>query len=154
MLSWFELKVPPPVVALIAAGLMWFLAKDFSLPRYDIPQRAQVCTALVIVGFLVDLAALWRFLKVSTTVNPLRPQNASRLVTSGIYRFSRNPMYVGNFIFLVAWSVWLESPYAFAGLAVYVFYMNRFQIKPEERMLESLFGSEYVSFCEQVRRWI
>jgi len=154
MLSRLERKVPPPVVAIIAAGFMWLLTREVAVSIYEVPNKAVICSVLAATGFLVDFAALWLFMKAKTTVNPIKPNKASTLVTMGIYRYTRNPMYIGNLIFLLAWLVWLGSVYGFIGLILYVVYMNQFQIKPEERVLLSLFGDEYSLFCSRVRRWV
>jgi len=154
MLPSLERKVPPPVVAIIAAGVMWLLASEVVVSSYEVPNKVAICSVLAALGFLVDFAALWLFMKAKTTVNPIKPNKASSLVTGGIYRYTRNPMYIGNFIFLLAWLAWLGSAYGFIGLILYVVYMNQFQIKPEERALLSLFGNEYSLFCSNVRRWV
>lgn len=154
MLSGLERKVPPPVVAIIAAAIMWLLAKEVALSSYEIPYKAVICGLFAALGLLIDFAALWLFIKAKTTFNPITPNRASSLVTTGVYRYTRNPMYIGNFIFLLAWLIWLGSAYSLMGLILYVVYMNQFQIKPEERALLSLFGNEYSLFCSTVRRWV
>ncbi|MEO1889775.1 MAG: isoprenylcysteine carboxylmethyltransferase family protein [Cycloclasticus sp.] len=154
MFSWLELKILPPVVALLAAGLMWLLSNKLGIASFDVPYKTVLCSLLVGLGLVVDFSALWRFRQAKTTVNPVRPKNASALVTSGIYQYTRNPMYVGNFIFLTAYLIWLGSPYNAVCLVLYVLYMNKFQIKPEERVLRNMFGDEYAAFCRNVRRWI
>jgi len=154
MFTSLELKIPPPVVALIAAVLMWILTRKFGFSSFDIAYKFALCGFLVGLGLMIDLAALWRFAQAKTTVNPIKPRNASALVTSGIYQYTRNPMYVGNFMFLSAWLVWLGSPYSAVCIVLYVLYMNKFQIKPEERVLQTLFGEQYAVFCKRVRRWV
>ncbi len=153
-MSSLELKIPPPLVALIAAGFMWLFSRELGLMVYNIPYKEIICGVLVGLGFLVDFAALWRFMQAKTTINPIKPSNASALVTTGIYQYTRNPMYVGNFIFLSAWLLWLGSPFGLVGLVMYVAYMNSFQIQAEERVLTEMFGNEYVVFCKHVRRWL
>jgi protein-S-isoprenylcysteine O-methyltransferase Ste14 len=154
MFSWLELKILPPVVALMAAGLMWLLINKLGVASFDVPYKTAICGLLVGLGLVVDFSALWQFMQAKTTVNPIRPNNASALVTAGIYQYTRNPMYVGNFIFLTAYLIWLASPYNVICLALYVLYMNKFQIQPEERTLKIMFGEEYVGFCSRVRRWV
>jgi len=146
-----ELKIPPPIVALIMAAFMWVSQGAFNV-QFD--NKLYIALSLGTLGLLVDACALWLFLLARTTVNPIKPSNASALVTGGIYQFTRNPMYVGNFIFLTAWLLWLGSPLNAIFLVVYVLYMNRFQISVEERILTEKFGEEYTAFCKRVRRWI
>jgi protein-S-isoprenylcysteine O-methyltransferase Ste14 len=109
------------------------------------------CTARVLV---VRLAGMVAFRRAKTTVNPIKASAASSLVTRGVYEFTRNPMYLGLFLTLVAWAVFLASPLAVLWVAVYVAYINRFQITPEERVLSALFGGAYEAYKARVRRWV
>jgi protein-S-isoprenylcysteine O-methyltransferase Ste14 len=94
------------------------------------------------------------FRRARTTVNPLKPESASSLVASGVYRVSRNPMYVGLCLVLLGWAVMLSNVLAYAIVPVFVLYMNRFQIGPEEAALERVFGADYVAYRARVRRWL
>ena len=84
----------------------------------------------------------------------MKPEGTSSLVTSGIYRFTRNPMYVGLLFVLIAWAVFLSTPWLVIGPFVFVLYMNRFQIEPEERVLFRLFGTAFATYKGAVRRWL
>ena len=106
------------------------------------------------IGVVLDLVALAHFLRAKTTVNPLRPDAASALVIAGVFRFTRNPMYLGMAILLAAWAIYLANIAALAVLPLFVLYMNRFQIAPEERALEARFGAEYSRYRARVRRWL
>jgi len=149
-----ELKIPPPVLALILAALMWLCQDVFEVLNVELGNKLYISLSLGGLGLLVDACALWLFLLARTTVNPIKPNKASALVTGGIYQFTRNPMYVGNFIFLTGWLLWLSSPLNAIFLVVYVLYMNRFQISVEERILNDKFGEEYALYCQKVRRWV
>jgi len=92
--------------------------------------------------------------KADTTLNPIKPDTATALVTSGIYRHTRNPMYLGMAVWLLAWSAWLGTPAGLVGAPLFVLYMNRFQVGPEERALHSLFGAEFDAYRSRVRRWL
>ena len=94
------------------------------------------------------------FRRGKTTVNPMTPEAASTLVTAGVYRWTRNPMYLGFGVALVGWAVWLANGAAFVPLFLYVLYMNRFQIGPEERALEARFGAAFTDYRKRVRRWL
>jgi protein-S-isoprenylcysteine O-methyltransferase Ste14 len=100
------------------------------------------------------LSGFVAFRHAKTTVNPLSPANSSSLVTSGIYRFTRNPMYVGLALVLLAWALFLSSPWSLLGPLVFVLYINRFQIVPEERILSGIFGEAYSAYRTKVRRWL
>ena len=105
-------------------------------------------------GWHSALPALLAFRRARTTVNPLRPERASTLVTTGVYRITRNPMYVGLMLALLAWSVFLASPLSLVGPVVFIAYINRFQIRPEEAVLTAKFGPVYEQYKSTVRRWL
>lgn len=148
-----ELKVPPPVVALVLALLMWLTPAVAGL--VPIPYMARVLGAVVLVcaGLFISIAGVLEFRRVKTTVNPHKASSASSLVIQGVYRYTRNPMYVGFLLTLVAWAVFLANPLAVLWVVVFVLYITRFQIVPEERVLASLFGAEYEAYKRRVRRW-
>ncbi len=110
--------------------------------------------AVLLLGVAVCLAGVLSFRLARTTVNPLRPETATALVDSGIYRHTRNPMYLGFAMILVAWALYLDSPFTLLGVVGFVLYMNRFQIIPEERALQALFGEQFSSYRARVRRWL
>ena len=148
-----DTRVPPPVVALLALLLMWKLAAW--LPGPPAPGwRVPLALALVAVGAAFDLAGLWAFRRARTTINPMKPQATAALVTAGVYRVTRNPMYLGMLLFLLAAVVYLWSLWALLGPLVFVAYINRFQIGPEERVMHERFGPDFAAFCARVRRWI
>jgi protein-S-isoprenylcysteine O-methyltransferase Ste14 len=110
--------------------------------------------ALASVGLTFGVAAMRSFLREKTTMNPIKPGAASSLVTSGVFRFTRNPMYLSLALYLLAWTAYLSNWLAFLFVPMFVLYINEFQIKPEERALFALFGAEYASYKERVRRWL
>jgi len=142
------------VVALLAAGAMWGtsrLAPSVELPQ-SLRMAAAIASALAGVGLSIAGVVSFRFAK--TTVNPMKPEKTSALVCSGVYRLTRNPMYLGLALVLVAWAVFLSSAWALLGPLAFVLYMNRFQIAPEERALASMFGVPYAAYRSRVRRWM
>ncbi|MDG6294239.1 methyltransferase family protein [Glaesserella parasuis] len=145
-----ELKLPPPLVALICAVIIYFL------PNYAEPSRVYQSFAVIclILGIGVDLCALWAFLQNKTTINPLDPNKTSALTTEGIYRFSRNPMYLGLASLLSAWAFWLGNTFALLVVWGFIAYITRFQIEPEERILEQKFGESYRQYKQNVARWL
>ena len=100
------------------------------------------------------LAGAVAFRKYRTTVNPMHPESTTALVTTGIYSFTRNPMYVGLLLVLAAWAAWLSNLLALVILPVFVAYVSRFQIVPEERALAARFGEQFALYCRRVRRWV
>jgi len=149
-----ELKIPPPVVGLACAASMWFLSRV--TPTLDIPSATRIAGSIVIalIGAAFDLSGLARFLRAKTTVNPLKPAKTTALVTSGVYRITRNPMYVGMLLMLMAWTLFLAAPLAIAGPLLFFAWIGRFQIASEERVLGALFGNDYAAYRQQVRRWL
>jgi len=149
-----ELRIPPPVVALLIAAAMWGVA--MAAPMSFVPERVRLLAAIAIAlaGLATAGSGVVAFRRAKTTVNPLRPETSSSLVTSGIYRFTRNPMYVGLAVVLLGWAVFLTSAWTLPGPLVFALYMTRFQIVPEERILTGLFGATYSEYQAKVRRWL
>lgn len=153
-MHWLEHKIPPPVIgALVAAG-MWAVAELG--PQFDIALQARYVVAGVplVAGLAFDVLGLIAFRASRTTINPLRPERSTALVTGGVYRITRNPMYVGMALLLLAWAVWLSSLLPLAGPLVFAAYITRFQIQPEERVLRGLFGEDFARYAARVRRWL
>lgn len=153
-MSSLELKIPPPAVALLFGFLMW-LASSLVAP-IEVPFGPRVAVALLLasLGLAFGVSAMVAFRQAKTTMNPIKPATTSSLVTTGPFRFTRNPMYLSLLLYLLAWAVYLSNLLPLLFLPVFVLYINQFQIKPEERVLSSLFGQEYAAYKERVRRWI
>lgn len=149
-----ELRVPPVAMFILAAAAMGGLAAFTSAARVTFPGQLLAASVLLLAAGLVGLASVRSFARHETTVNPLRPERASRLVAAGIYRYSRNPMYLSLLLALAAWATWLGSLAAAILLPAFVWAMNRWQIQPEERALTALFGAEYEAYRRDVRRWL
>ena len=149
-----NLLIPPPVVLAIIAAAMWGINRWFDAGRITFSLQAPVAGAFLAAGVVLMAAAVASFVAARTTINPLKPSRASRLVTGGVFRFSRNPIYLGDLLILAAVAVWLGQIGNVALLAVFVWYIDRFQIRPEERALSTLFGAEYAAYCARVRRWL
>ena len=149
-----ELKVPPVIQMAIFAGLMLIFA--VLLPALSIAFFASSLVALVLasIGVAFALLGVLEFRSAGTTVDPRIPDQSSSLVTNGVYRISRNPMYVGFLLMLVGWGVFLCNIVSFLLLPFFVMYMNRFQITPEERYMLEKFGHEYRQYAAAVRRWV
>jgi protein-S-isoprenylcysteine O-methyltransferase Ste14 len=149
-----ELKIPPPVMALVCALAAWQIAVRVPGLAFDFPGRVALAAALGTLGLGIDFLSLLRFVRARTTINPLRPGNASALVAEGLYRYTRNPMYLGLLLVLTAWTLYQGNLLGFAVLPVFVAYLTRFQILPEERLLAAKFGESYEAYRRAVRRWI
>lgn len=116
--------------------------------------KIYIAAVIFLASIAVMVLALREFRRAKTTVNPLRPETASSLVQSGVFSLSRNPMYLGLFGILLAWTVYLGAPAGVAGLALFVTWMSLLQIRPEEKAMAALFEDDFVRYCRRVRRWL
>jgi protein-S-isoprenylcysteine O-methyltransferase Ste14 len=148
-----ELKVPPLLVMLIAAALIYGLSMLFELTLFSTVVLLPLSGITFCCGLLFLFGGVLQFRSQKTTLNPLKP-DASTLVTSGIYRVTRNPMYVGMLLLLLAWAIYLNKLAAFVILPLFVFYLTRYQIIPEEAFLKNKFGGDYEQFMQRTRRWL
>lgn len=149
-----ELKIPPALLMVLFLGLMWLL--DDWLPQFRQGCLWHQVAAMGVfsVALILIVAGALSFRMAKTTVDPTRPEKATSVVTTGIYAYTRNPMYLGFLLILLAYVIKLSNPITVVILPLFVWYMNQFQIKPEERALSQLFGDEYLAYCEKVRRWV
>lgn len=153
-MRWLEHRVPPPVIGILCGACMWFVARASGHVEMPLVILVVVALALFTTGVAFMVSGAYAFRRAGTTVNPLTPEASSSLVTGGVYRLSRNPMYVGVATLLLAWAVYLAAPLALLGPLLFVAYITRFQIIPEERALSDKFGTEFLAYCQAVRRWI
>lgn len=149
-----ELKIPPVAVGLAIAAAMWLAAH--LPPNWQLTGFARIAGAVVLglAGIAVAGGGVVAFRRASTTVNPLKPETSAVLVDTGVYAFTRNPMYLGMALVLLAWGVFLSSLWSLLGPLLFAGYITRFQIVPEERALEGLFGADFVAYKTRVRRWL
>ena len=148
-----KLKIIPPLVLLVFAGMMMVLAKFLPVGQFDFFGRQTLKYALWVLGLAILVTAAIQFRLAHTTTNPLTPEKTSRLVISGIFGYTRNPMYLAMLLFLLGLGLQLGNAFNTLTAAGFVYYMNHFQIKAEEKALEQLFGKEYTLYCKAVRRW-
>lgn len=149
-----ELRIPPVALTLVFGAVMWAVAA--ATPSLAVPLPGRLLLALLVAGAggLLALAGVLEFRRAGTTVNPTTPGASATVVSSGIYRFSRNPMYAGFLLALAGWAIFLAHSIALLMLPLFVAYMNRFQIAPEERALAAKFGPAYADYLRSVRRWL
>lgn len=152
--QWLELRIPP-VVVLLAHGVgVWLLGggeRSFA-PVASVTGGVVAC--LVVTGGLIAGAAVLQFRSSNTTVDPRRPGSSTSMVTGGVYRLTRNPMYLAFALLLTGWACLLGGGRGLVFVPVFIFYLDRFQIRPEERAMSDLFGSGYQEYADRVRRWI
>ncbi|WP_154716917.1 methyltransferase family protein [Sterolibacterium denitrificans] len=147
-------KIPPPVVGLACAALAWFLASHTPQLTLEWHFRYVLVVLVAALGVGIDLWGLIAFRMARTTVNPLAPGRSNSVVRTGPYRFTRNPMYLGMALLLLAWCIHLRNPLAPLSILAFFVYIIRFQIIPEERALLAKFGDAYAAYLSDVRRWL
>lgn len=149
-----ELKIPPVALVFVFAVAMWLVSVVAPTFQFSLPSRHLLALILALGGIGVILSGVVSFRRAKTTVNPLKPETATVLVDSGVYRFTRNPMYLGFLIVLLGWAMFLANVLSALILVGFVSYMNRFQIIPEEKALSTRFGSAFTIYSKRVRRWL
>ena len=145
-------KIPPPLVALIFGFLVNYSKNIF--PKIEIGWGSVVGAFMIIIGLIIILSAIIQFKKYKTTITPLNPSNATKLITDGIYKFSRNPMYLGLLLVLFGISIILNPIGGLFLIPLFILYLNFFQIIPEENAMVDLFKDEFLEYKKNVRRWI
>ncbi len=153
-MRYLELRIPPPIVGLIVAAAMWLIASRPPVWPPSTSARLSAGVILLATGIAIALSAVVSFRRAQTTVNPLKPETSTSLVSTGIFARTRNPMYLGMLIGLLAWAVYLASALALLGPMAFALYITRFQILPEERAMHSLFGPAFSEYSQRVRRWL
>jgi len=148
-----ELKLPPAIVFLLFGLMMYVLATFLPFGYFDFFGRMLFVKILAGLGVVVAILALFQFYIAKTTINPTKPDKASSLVIGGVFKFSRNPMYLALLLVLLAFGMALGNAFNILTAAAFVGYMNRFQIIPEERILLDKFGRSYKEYCTLTRRW-
>jgi protein-S-isoprenylcysteine O-methyltransferase Ste14 len=149
-----EHRIPPALVAVAIAGLMFAVSRAAPGLAVQVPGRTTIALALTALGVALAFAGVMAFHAKRTTVNPLKPADSSSLVSGSVYRFTRNPMYLGMLLVLAGWAVYFANAAAAPLPLLFVLYMNRFQIRPEEKALRELFGAEAEAYMARVRRWL
>lgn len=149
-----ELKVPPVAVFLIALALTHLASILFPTLNLALPWASVVIALCLCSSFFWGIAGILEFRRLKTTVNPMVPDLAAKVVDSGVFALSRNPMYLGLLILLFGLAYWQHNALSLLIVAGFVLYMNQYQIEPEERILEAKFGQAYIDYKQSVRRWI
>ena len=154
MKNSLELRINPPFQMLISVVLIFITSRLLPSSVALLEYKWLISSVLMAIGLIIIMAGLFSFHFAKTTGNPDKPESVSALVSSGIYRITRNPMYVGLIFLLLAWGAWLGSFFSIIIVALFQQYTTRFQIIPEEKALSKLFPQEYQAYCENVRRWL
>lgn len=153
-MTWLDHRIPPPVVGVLIAAVMWTLARATPVLLIPLSLRIIIASLFVVAGLAIAALGVLAFHKSRTTVNPLKPESTSSIVVSGVYQFTRNPMYLGFASVLTGWAIYLAAPAALLGPVLFIAFITRFQIIPEERVLSTKFGREFAAYTARVRRWL
>ena len=151
-MMFLNTKIPPPIVAILFAVLIFYFSDSFAY--VDLPFKIYISLFFVLLGFFITFSSARNFKKKETTVNPIKPEEASQLVTDGFFKITRNPMYLGMLLFLLGLSIYNGLIVGLVFLPLFVGYITYFQIIPEENAMLELFGEEFKVYMKKVRRWI
>ena len=146
------LKIPPPLLVLILVVSSFFSSKKINIIL--IPNQNIVSIIILLVGLLILIIPVSNFIKYKTTIDPIKFKKVNKLITSGIYKYSRNPMYLGLLMIVISSSILYLNIYSVITPFLFYWWINRFQIKREEIFLSEKFGKEYLSYKTKTRRWI
>ena len=147
-----ETKIPPPIVTLIFGLSIYFSRGIFQV--VEIKYSFYFGILLLLLGFVILISAVRLFRKDKTTVNPLSPEQATKLVTDGIFKYSRNPMYLGMALVLGSIAVFFNLIGGIILIALFCAYITKFQIFPEEKAMRDLFPDDFDKYTKATRRWI
>jgi protein-S-isoprenylcysteine O-methyltransferase Ste14 len=150
----FLSRFPPLLVFTLVAAAMAGVAQWLPAAGRILPGRGWIVTVLVTLGAVIALAGVVQLRIAATTVDPRYPERASMLVRTGVYRVTRNPMYLGLALVLLGWATWLVQPVAWVGPLAFVLWIDRVQIALEERAMRARFGAAFTEYCRRTRRWI
>jgi len=152
--TYLENRIPPPLVLLLTLLLIRLVAKIDHVLVLSTDLRWAGAGLFTLIGVSIAISAVRQFKRKSTTIDPLHPNEASTLVTGGVFQYTRNPMYLGMLCVLIAAAIYFSSVYGLLLVACFYGYITRFQIIPEERAMIELFGDDYTQFTKTVRRWV
>jgi len=146
------LKIPPPLLVLILVIANYFLSKKIDL--IHLPNQDLISILILLIGMLILINPIFKFIKSKTTIDPIKFKKVSKLITTGIYKYSRNPMYLGLLMIVISSSIFYLNIFSITTPFFFYFWINRFQIKREEIFLTEKFGKEYLLYKTKTRRWM
>jgi len=146
------LKIPPPILVLFLVTTIYYSKNELDIIYF--PYQHSISLLILSVGIFILMNPVFKFIKSKTTVNPIKFKKVNNLVISGIYKYSRNPMYLGMILIIISTSIFYLNYYSILTPFIFYFWINEFQIKREEIFLQEKFGKEYLSYKSRTRRWI
>ena len=151
MKKYLNTKIPPPIVTLLCIGIIYLFESQIKYFQTDLKA---VGIIFLILGLIIIFLAVLKFIKTKTTVDPTRPDKTSNLVISGIYKITRNPMYLGMLFLIMSYSMYNNNIVGCIVIPIFIFYINKFQIEPEEIEMRRKFGESFENYCKKVNRWL
>ena len=145
-------KIPPPIVTFFFGLCIYFLQEYF--PEFNLEFLTILSYIFYFAGLTILVLAVRLFKKQNTTVNPIKIENASSLVTSGIFKYSRNPMYFGMIMILFGLALMFNLIGGILFTLLFAIYITKYQIRPEEEVMERLFGEDFLKYKNSVRMWL
>jgi len=145
-------KIPPPLVTLLFGLMIYFSRPAFPIIEFE--HSSILSFTFLIIGLFVLISAARVFRASKTTINPLKPEQATSLVTGDIFRFSRNPMYLGMAFILSSLAISFNLIGGVIFVALFCMYITIFQIIPEEVAMKKIFSQEFDTYMQSTRRWI
>ena len=145
-------KIPPPILVLILVSSNYFSSKKIDL--IHLPNQDLISIIILLIGILILINPIFKFIKSKTTIDPIKFKKVNKLIISGIYKYSRNPMYLGLLMIVISTSIFFLNIFSITTPFLFYCWINRFQIKKEEIFLTEKFGEEYMSYKIKTRRWI
>ena len=149
-----KLLIPPPIQALLSAIMMWLISRYFLQANFSLTVINVFALVFLIIAAIIIILSINKFRETKTTISPLKLNKTSSLVSNGIYRYTRNPMYLGLLLMLFSSDLFLKNFISFLILPLFILSITKNQILPEEEALENIFGEKYKNYKKKVRRWI
>ena len=146
------IKIPPPILVMILVSSNYFSSKKIDL--IHLPNQDLISIIILLIGILILINPIFKFIKSKTTIDPIKFKKVNKLIISGIYKYSRNPMYLGLLMIVISTSIFFLNILSITTPFLFYCWINRFQIKREEIFLTEKFGEEYMSYKIKTRRWI
>ena len=144
-----DTKIPPPIVTIIILSIIYL----FDVNEYNLNTDI-ISIVILFIGIIFIISAVIQFVDRKTTVNPTKPYKTTTLVITGTYKITRNPMYLGMLLIIISFAFYKTSIISLILIPFFIFYINKFQIEPEEYEMRKKFGKEYEDYCKKVDRWI
>tara|TARA_B100001079_G_scaffold263050_1_gene265820 strand:- start:540 stop:983 length:444 start_codon:yes stop_codon:yes gene_type:complete len=145
-------KIPPPLLVLILIISNYFSSKKIDL--IFLPNQNLISLIILLIVVVILINTILKFIKFKTTIDPIKFKKVNKLITSGIYKYSRNPMYLCLLMVVISSSIFFLNVFSITTPFIFYYWINRFQIKREENFLTKKFGKEYLLYKTKTRRWI